>query len=105
MWFLVTVAKGNRFYENDSPIGNRVLVSDSTEMVIAGRGAGGSDLDGYRFEARRGNETFIVSDILGKQTPAALAARFLSMAQQMGAVVVAADAPGARLSASSPAMA
>jgi hypothetical protein len=90
MWFLVTVVKGNRFYENDSPIGNRVLLSDSTDMVISGRATGGgSENDGYRFEARRVNETYIVSDFLGKPTPSLLEAQFLSMAKQMGAVVVA----------------
>lgn len=89
MWFLVTVMKGNRHFETESQIGNRVLVSDSTEMVISGRASG---VDGYRFEARRGNETFIVSDFIGTQATGALAAKFLSMAQQMGAVVVIGDA-------------
>jgi hypothetical protein len=96
MWFLVTVVKGNRYYEPDSPIDNCLLLSDSTDMVISGRASGGSNLDGYRFEARRANETYIVSDFIGKQTPAALAAKFRSMAQQMGAIMVAGDAPAAR---------
>jgi hypothetical protein len=87
MWFLVTVVKGNRYYEADSQIGNRVLVSDSTDMVIAGSASGMSD-ERYRFEARRANETYIVGDFAGKQTAGALTARFLAMAQQMGAIVV-----------------
>jgi hypothetical protein len=95
MWFLVTVVKGNRYYEAESPIGNNVLISDSTDMVISGRASGGSSADGYRFEARRVNETYIVSDFVGKQTPAALAAKFMAMAQQMGAIIVAGDGPAA----------
>jgi hypothetical protein len=100
MWFVVTVIKGNRYFESDSPIGNRVLLSDSTDMVISGRATGGSDNDGYRFEARRANETYIVSDFVGKPTAAALSALFMSLAQQMGAIVVSGN-----LSASSPAAA
>jgi hypothetical protein len=88
MWFLVTVVKGSRHFENDSPIGNRVLICD-TEMVISGRA---SVSDGYRFEVRKGNESFIVSDFIGAQKPGALTDKFLSMATQMGAVVV--TAPG-----------
>ena len=84
MWFLVSVVKGNRHYENDSPIGNRVLISDTTEMVISGRA---SISDGYRFEARKGNESFIVSDFTGAQKPATLTDKFLSLANQLGAVV------------------
>jgi hypothetical protein len=87
MWFLVTVVKGNRYYESDSQIGNRVLVSDSTDMVIAGCSSGMTD-ERFRFEARRANETYIVGDFAGKQSAGALTARFLAMAQQMGAVVV-----------------
>jgi hypothetical protein len=89
MWFLVTVVKGSRHFENDSPIGNRVLISDTTEMVISGRA---SVSDGYRFEARKGNESFIVSDFEGAQKAGLLTDKFLSMATQMGAVVV--TAPG-----------
>lgn len=84
MWFLVSVVKGNRHYENDSPIGNRVLISDTTEMVISGRA---SHSDAYRFEARLGNESFIVSEFQGAQPQGLLATRFLAMARQMGAVV------------------
>jgi hypothetical protein len=89
MWFLTTVVKGNRHFENDSPIGNRVLISDTTEMVISGRS---SHHDGYRFEARIGNESFIVSDFLGAQPQGTLAAKFLAMAKQMGAMVAAVEA-------------
>lgn len=85
MWFLVTVVKGSRHFETDSPIGNRVLVSDTSDMVISGRA---SYVDSYRFEARVGNESFVVSDFAGAPTPGALLAKFLAMAEQMGAVNV-----------------
>jgi len=84
MWFLVSVVKGSRHFETDSPIGNRVLISDTSEMVISGRA---SHHEGYRFEARMGNESFIVRDFLGTQPQGKLAAQFTAMAQQMGAVV------------------
>jgi hypothetical protein len=88
MWFLVSVVKGSRHYEPDSPIGNRVLISDTSDMVISGRA---SYSNSYRFEARAGNETFVVGEFAGEPAPAALAAKFLAMAQQMGAVVVSAE--------------
>lgn len=87
MWFLVTVIKGNRYYETDSPIGNRVLLSDSTDMVISGRATGGTDVEGYQFEARRVNETYIVKDFVGQPDPATLVTQFLAMAQRMGAII------------------
>jgi hypothetical protein len=85
MWILASVVKGSRHFETDSPIGNRVLISDTSETVISGRA---SHHEGYRFEARMGNESFIVRDFVGAQTPAMLATQFLAMAQQMGAVIV-----------------
>jgi hypothetical protein len=85
MWFLVQVVKGNKHYESESQVGNRVLISDTTEMVISGRGMG---TDGYRFEARKGNESFVVRDFQGVQPPGTLATRFTDLAQQMGALVI-----------------
>lgn len=86
MWFLVQVVKGSKHYEAESPVGNRVLISDTSEMVVSGRTMGA---DGYRFEARKGNESFVVSDFRGTQAPGVLAARFTALAQQFGALVVA----------------
>jgi hypothetical protein len=88
MWFLVTVVKGSRHFDIESQIGNRVLISDTTDMVISGRTV--SDRT-YRFEVRKGNETFIVNEYSGALDPDALTARFTSMAQQMGAVIMAAS--------------
>jgi len=88
MWFLVQVVKGNKHYEADSQIGNRVLISDTTDMVISGRSMGS---DGYRFEVRKGNESFVARDFAGTQAPGFLAAKFMSLAQQIGATVMAGE--------------
>lgn len=84
MWFLVSVVKGNRYYESDSQIGNRLLISDTTDMVVSGRSAGENS---YRFEARKGNESYTISEFKGDQAPGVLTERFLGLAQQFGAVV------------------
>lgn len=85
MWFLVSVVRGNKHYEPESLVGNRVLISDTTDIVITARPSG---TDGYRFEARKGNETFVVSDFPKELPPGALLTKFLALAQQMGAVMV-----------------
>jgi len=89
MWFLVQVVKGSKHYEAESQVGNHVLISDTTEMVISGRAMGG---DGYRFEARKGNETFIIRDFQGAQVPGALASKFTGLAKQIGALVITSEA-------------
>jgi len=89
MWFLVQVVKGSKHYEPESQVGNRVLISDTTDMVISGRAMGA---DNFRFEARKGNETFVVQDFVGALPAGALAARFTALAQKMGALTVAAEA-------------
>jgi hypothetical protein len=89
MWFLVTVVKGNKYYDADSQVSNRVLISDSSDMVIAGRSMGS---DGYRFEARKGNESFVVSAFPTAQAAGSLSKAFLSLARQIGASLVPADA-------------
>lgn len=84
MWFLVHVVKGSKHYEAESQIGNRVLISDTTEMTISGRSMG----DGYRFEARKGTETFVIRDFQGAQAAGTLAGKFSALALQMGALVI-----------------
>lgn len=88
MWFLVQVVKGSKHFEADSQVGNRVLISDTTEMVISGRAMG---TEGYRFEARKGNETFVVREFPGAQPAGKLNAQFDALARQMGALIVGAD--------------
>jgi hypothetical protein len=55
-------------------------------MVISGRASYHAS---YNFEARQGNEAFIVNEFSGKPSPEVLTGKFLDMARQMGAVVVA----------------
>lgn len=89
MWFLVSVVKGSRHYESDSPIGNRVLICDTSDMVISGRA---SYSNSYRFEGRIGSESYVVGEFSGTPSPDFLVAKFLAMAKQMGAVTAGAEA-------------
>ena len=89
MWFLVSVVKGSRHYETDSPIDNRVLISDTSDMVISGRA---SYSNSYRFEGRIGSESYVVGEFSGTPSPEFLVAKFLAMAKQMGAVTAGAEA-------------
>ncbi len=89
MWFLVQVVKGSKHYEAESQVGNHVLISDTTEMVISGRAMGS---EGYRFEARKGNDTFIIRDFQGAQPAGALASKFTALAKQIGALVITSEA-------------
>jgi hypothetical protein len=84
MWLVVNVVKGSKHFEAESQVGNRVLISDTTDMTISGRSMGG---EGYRFEARKGNETFIVREFQGAQPVGTVAGEFTALAKQMGAVV------------------
>ena len=85
MWFLVQVVKGSKHYEAESQVGNHVLISDTTEMVISGRAMGS---EGYRFEVRKGNEAFIIRDFQGAQPAGTLASKFTALAKQMGALAI-----------------
>jgi hypothetical protein len=91
MWYLVHVVKGSKYFEAESLIGNRVLISDCTDMVVAGRSMG---TDGYRFEARKGNESFVFRDFdaaqaAAAQTTGSLSKHFDALARTMGAVEIA----------------
>jgi hypothetical protein len=86
MWILVQVIKGNKYFEAESRVENHVLISDTSEMVIAGRALG---TDGYRFEARKGNESFVVSEFPAREGTGPLIEQFKALAQRMGAIVTA----------------
>jgi hypothetical protein len=90
MWFLVQVVKGSKHFEPESQVGNRVLISDTTEMVISGRTMGS---EGYRFEARKGAETFVIQDFRAAQVAGVLAAKFTALAHQVGALVLSEEPP------------
>jgi hypothetical protein len=85
MWFLVQVARGNKHFEAESRVGNRVLISDTTDMVITGRTAGS---DSYRFEARTGNESFVLSDFPGIKPGVMLTRQFMALAERMSAISI-----------------
>ena len=89
MWFLVSVVKGSKHFEPESPIGNRVLICDTSEMTITGRA---SYTNSYRFEARIGNESFVVGNFVGAPASEVLVAKFVALAKQLGAVGIAAEA-------------
>lgn len=86
MWILVQVIKGNKYFEAESRVENHVLISDSSDIVIAGRGLG---TDGYRFEARKGNESFVVSEFPARTGSGSLTVEFKALAERMGAIVAA----------------
>ena len=48
--------------------------------------------EGYRFEARKGNETFVVRDFHSTQAAGVLAAKFTALAQQVGALAISEEA-------------
>ncbi|MBX3605947.1 MAG: hypothetical protein KF788_11765 [Piscinibacter sp.] len=84
MWYVVRVVKGSKHYEPESQIGNLVLISDTTDMTISGRSMG----DGFRFEARKGTETFVVKDFAASQPAGTIASKFAALAHKMGALVI-----------------
>ena len=86
MWLLVSVVKGSKYHEPDSLIDNRIMVSDTTDMIISGRSTGN---DGYRFEMRKGNESFVVQDFPSGSSKAALTASFIALASRIGAKEIA----------------
>ncbi len=89
MWILVQVVRGSKYYEAQSRVGNRVMISDTSDIVIAGRALG---TDGYRFEARNGNESFVVSNFPTIAPEVSLVPQFTALAKRMGAIEASAEA-------------
>lgn len=82
MWFLVNVVKGSKYFDTDSRIGNRVLISDTTDMIVTSYStAAGS----YRFEMRKGNEAFTLQDIPKDTSHEETLRQFLELADRLGA--------------------
>ncbi len=93
MWYVVEVVKGSKYYEPESRVGNRVLISDTTDLVIVGRTMGA---EGYRFEARKSGDNFVIRDVPGNPSAALMAEQFAMLARQFGAVATqGAAVPGA----------
>jgi hypothetical protein len=83
MWLLTSVVRGSKHYDGDSRIDNQVLICDTSDMVISGRSFGANT---YRFEARKGNESFSVVDFTALEPGASLLVEFGELAQRLGAV-------------------
>ncbi len=86
MWFLVSVVKGSKYYEADSQIDNRIMISDTTDMVVTGYSTG---TGAYRFEMRKGNEAFTMQEFAKGLSKEALLAKFEEFAAQLGAKAIA----------------
>ena len=82
MWFLVSVVKGSKYYEAESQIANRLLVSDTTDLIVTGYATGTGS---YRFEMRKGNEAFTLLEMAKGLSKEVLTAKFLALAEQLGA--------------------
>jgi hypothetical protein len=83
MWYLVSVVKGSKYYDTESQIENRLLVSDTTDMIVTGYATGTGS---YRFEMRKGNEAFTLRDYAKAITKEELSAKFLELATDLGAM-------------------
>jgi hypothetical protein len=83
MWLLTSVVRGSKHFDADSRIDNQVLICDTGELVISGRSFG---TNAYRFEARKGNESFTVVDFPTVEPGASLSVEFGELAQRLGAV-------------------
>ena len=85
MWILTEAPKGSNYYEAQSQTGNRVLISDTCEMVIYSRSQGA---DGYRLIAQRGRDSFFIgpAPVRGEQTDTNTT--LIEVARQLGAVVL-----------------
>jgi len=87
MWFLVSVVKGSKYFESDSQIDNRIMISDTTDMVVVGYSAGAGS---YRFEMRKGNEAFVLRELPKNLQKGSLLNEFLDLGTQLGARSIAA---------------
>ena len=85
MWFLVSVVKGSKYFESDSQIDNRLMISDTTDMVIVGYS---TNTGGYRFEMRKGNESFVMQEYAKGLSKATLVEKFQGLAAQLGATSI-----------------
>ena len=83
MWLLVQVSRGSKHFEPESRINNQVLICDTSELVISGRSSGAQ---GYRFEARKGNEAFTVAEFPAAEPSVSLVDKFAELAQRLEAV-------------------
>ena len=89
MWFLVSVVKGSKYFEADSQIDNKLMISDTTDMIISGYSMG---TGGYRFEMRKGNEAVTLQEFAKGQSKEAITAKFIELAAKVGATTALSSA-------------
>ena len=89
MWFLVSVVKGSKYFEADSQIDNKLMISDTTDMIISGYSMG---TGGYSFEMRKGNEAFTLQEFAKGQSKEAITAKFIELAAKVGATTALSSA-------------
>jgi hypothetical protein len=87
MWILVQVVKGSKHFEAETRVANHVLICDTSDLVISARSTGDAS---YRFEARKGNENFIIAEYAGATLKASMLDEFVALGQSLGAISVAA---------------
>jgi hypothetical protein len=85
MWILTEAPKGSNYYEADSTTGNKVLISDSCDMVIYARSQGA---DGFRLISQRGRESFFVGPAPVRGVSADTNGQLLEIAAQLNAVML-----------------
>ena len=89
MWMVVEAPRSSNFFENESPTGNRVLINDTSDLVIYARSQGA---DGFRLIGQRGKETFMVGPAPVRGVPGDMAGALMDLAKQLGAIVMAVPA-------------
>jgi hypothetical protein len=86
MWMLVEAPRSSNFFETESPTGNRVLINDSSDLVIYARSLGA---DGFRIIGQRGKETFMIGPMPTRGVTADVTGHLMAIAKQLGAIVMA----------------
>jgi hypothetical protein len=85
MWMLVEAPRSSNFFENESPTGNRILINDSSDLVIYARSLGA---DGFRIIGQRGKETFMIGAMPTRGVAANVTGHLMDIAKQLGAIIM-----------------
>ena len=86
MWMVVEAPRSSNFFETDSPTRNRVLINDSSDLVIYARSQGA---DGFRIIGQRGKETFMIGAAPVRGVAGDVTKDLLDLATKLGAIVMA----------------
>lgn len=85
MWMLVEAPRSSNFFENESPTGNRILINDSSDLVIYARSLGA---DGFRIIGQRGKETFMIGPMPTRGVTANVTGHLMDIAKQLDAIIM-----------------